>query len=550
MAVDDILQLGGIDIVAGGDDHPLHPLAEVHEAVLIHVAQVAGVQPDAPVVVAAQGGGGLLGVIHIAHHYAGAGDADLALDVRLHLGQGAGLHDLIEGIREGHADGAGPGIVLGGQAGGGDAFGGAVALPDLLSAAVGLQEGVHLPLQLRGQAVAAGEDALQEAQVRPLQLVRPQQGFEQGGHAGDQIGLLLQQNFGVGVHIELGHQNAGAARHQRRVDADAQAEAVEHGHDGEHLHVGDLVHGKAGGGDGLKRQGVEVQVAEHDALGGAGGAAGIEDRAALVKFPVVGGQHLAPSGGYHLVPQGIAALGQLLDGPGALGHGVEQVQRRGQLVGHTGDEDGHRLMELGLDLRHFVIELIQGQDGLGVGHVQIERDLLGGGQGMDHIGDGPDAVEGIEAVQRLGGVGHADGHPVALADAHAVQPLGRRLDALHEFGIGGLLAHEGVGNVIRLPPRRRGHHLIHGGVGIIQGGGRLAVVFQPGGGGGQAHSFSFLFEAQGERPFPALSGKSKAWLLFRRYFCYYNTGCIRFPVQKKSRQLGGTHLTTVQINWF
>ncbi len=54
MAVDDIFQLAGIDVVAGRDDHALDALREVDEAVLIHLAEVARMQPDASVVVAAK----------------------------------------------------------------------------------------------------------------------------------------------------------------------------------------------------------------------------------------------------------------------------------------------------------------------------------------------------------------------------------------------------------------------------------------------------------------------------------------------------------------
>ena len=55
MAVNHIFQLRGVDVIAGGNNHPLDPLAEIDEAVLIHPAQVAGVQPDPAFWVAAQG---------------------------------------------------------------------------------------------------------------------------------------------------------------------------------------------------------------------------------------------------------------------------------------------------------------------------------------------------------------------------------------------------------------------------------------------------------------------------------------------------------------
>ena len=447
------------------------------------MAQVSGVEPDPAIVMAAQGIGRLVGVVHIAQHDRRAGDADLSLDVGAHLVGGAGLHDLIVCIREGHADGALPGIVLGGQAGGGDALGGAVALPDLLGAVVLPQESVHLLLQLRAQAVAAGEDALQEAQVRPLQVLRPQQRLKEGRHAGDQVGLLLHKGLGVDLDVELGDEDAGAAGHQGGVNADAQAEAMEHRHDGKHLHIGDLLHGEAGGGNGLQGQGVKVQVGQHNALGGAGGAAGIEDGPAGIVAALLVRQTGVFPRLHHVVPQGIAGLGQLLHRPGRLGQGVQGTQRGGKLVRHPGNEDLRGVLQLGQDLRHLVVELVQGQDGLALGEVQVEGDLLGGGQGVDHIGDGPNAVQGIEAVQCLGGIGHADGHLVPLADAHFVQTLGGGLDALHKFRIGGLLAHEHIGHMVRMPLGSSLHHFIHGFVGIFQRSRCIPVIFQPGCGG-------------------------------------------------------------------
>ena len=355
-----------------------------------------------------------------------------------------------------------------------------------------VEEGVHLLFQLRGQAVAAGEDAPEEAEIRVFQVLRPEQGLEQGGHTGNQVGLLLHQGMRIGLHIELGNEHAGAPGNQRGMDADAQAEAVEHGHDGEHLHIGDFLHGEAGGGDGLKGQGVEVQVGEHDALGGAGGAAGVENGAAVLTGSLLGLQGHILSGLYHVLPQGIPGFGQLFDGPGPLGHGIQHAQGQGQLLGHSGNENFRGMFQLGQDSGHLVVELVQSQDGFAFGEIQIEGDLLGGGQGVDHIGDGAQVIEGVEAVQSLGGVGHADGHLIPLPDAHFVKTLGSGMDPAQKFPIGGLFAHEYIGDVVGLAFGGSGHHLIHGLVGIIQGGRRIAVIFQPGSGCGDAHLVLFL----------------------------------------------------------
>ena len=50
--------------------------------------------------------------------------------------------------------------------------------------------------------------------------------------------------------------------------------------------------------------------------------------------------------------------------------------------------------------------------------IGIKLDLLFCRQGMDHIGHTTYQVDGIEHIDSLGAVGHADGNPVSFADAH------------------------------------------------------------------------------------------------------------------------------------
>src|SRR5439155_14709203 len=42
------LELGGVDVLAAGDDHVLDPVADVEEAVRVDVAGVTGVEPAIP----------------------------------------------------------------------------------------------------------------------------------------------------------------------------------------------------------------------------------------------------------------------------------------------------------------------------------------------------------------------------------------------------------------------------------------------------------------------------------------------------------------------
>ncbi len=127
-----------------------------------------------------------------------------------------------------------------------------------------------------------------------------------------------------------------------------------------------------------------------------------------------------------------------------------------------------------------------------MGEIQVKGDLLGRGQGVDHIGHGADAVDGVEGVQRLGAVGHTDGDPVALLNAQGYQGPGRAVNALHKALIGGLLVHKLVGHQLGMLPGSVPDNLIDGLLGILQGLGGVAVKFQPRRTGGNAHIDLFL----------------------------------------------------------
>ena len=136
------------------------------------------------------------------------------------------------------------------------------------------QEGVDLVLQLHGQGVAAGEYAHEERHVELFQPGRAQQSLEQRRHAGDEVRVLFAQQVGIGPDVEIRHEDAAGSADERRVDADAEAEAVEHGHDGEHRAAADAF--IAAGCDGLQRKSVEIVAGKADALRRAGRTAGID----------------------------------------------------------------------------------------------------------------------------------------------------------------------------------------------------------------------------------------------------------------------------------
>ena len=331
VAIQNILQLGGIDVVTVGDDHALDALTEVDKALLVHHAQVAGVDPGEAVGVGLLGLGRLLRMVDVLQHHGGAGQADLALLTVGDLLLSAGLDDLVIGVREGNADGALLLLVDGGQAAGGDALGGAIALPDADGGAVVVEELVKALLQLNGQTVTAGEHTLQAAEVGPLDLLDPQQRLEQGGDAGDEIGLVLLDELGVALRGEAGDQDAVAAVGHHGVDGHAQSEAVEHGHDGQHL-VTRMEEGV--GSHDLGGQSVKVAVGEQDALGDAGGAAGVEDGGGIgvLALDAVDLHVLATL--KEILPQHHAGATGDLGVLAALGELIAHPQQGLELIGH------------------------------------------------------------------------------------------------------------------------------------------------------------------------------------------------------------------------
>ena len=439
-------------------------------------------EPDAAVVVAAEGIGSLFGVVHIAEHDGRAGDADFALDVRVDLVGGTGLDNFIISIREGDADGADAVIVLRGQAAGCDALGQAVALADLDGGVVRFQESVDLLFQLDGEAVAAAEDTLEAGEVGVFEFVGTEQRLEERRHAGDDVRLLFDEQVGIGVDVELRDKDAACAADEGRMDADAKAEAMEDRHDGEHLHAVDRR--EAGGRDGLKAERIEVHVGEQNALGGAGGAAGIEDGGTVVGIAQILRQGKAAlfAQAQELAPPHVTALFRGLGVFAAGGQCVADGEVRQELIFDFGDEELRTLvLQLGQDAGNLGIELVEREDGLGMGEVEIELDLAGGGKRMDHVADRADAIERVERAERLGAVRHADGDAVALVDAEREERAGHVVDLLQELRERRLFAHELIGVVFRELVGRGLDHLIDGFRRVVKVMRRVAVVFQPGG---------------------------------------------------------------------
>ena len=242
------------------------------------------------------------------------------------------------------------------------------------------------------------------------------------------------------------------------------------------MQVGIAAHGR-----GLQSQSVKVEVGKQDALGGAGGAAGIEDHRAFARLAVDGRQLriLRRARVHEVVPEGVLVglgqFGQLA----ALGHDKGVAQRRLQFIADAGDEHLYGMLQRRQYLLHLGVELVERQNGLALRGVEVKGDLARRGKGMDHRGNGADAVEGVESVHRLRRVGHGDGHAVAFADAKGPQRLGRGPYAGKEGAVIGLLAHELIGDAAGVAPRAVLDHLVHSLFRVVDGTRRVAVILQP-----------------------------------------------------------------------
>ena len=477
MCVQNILQLAGINIVPAGNDHTLDALLEIDKPVVVHIAQVAGVYPHPPIGVGLQGLRRLLGVSHIFHHHGRAGNADLTL---LAVGQAllrTGLYNVVVGIGERQPDGPLLRHMGRGQTACGHALGRAVALPHLNDRMVVKQELVKPLFQLDGKAVAAGEHALEEAQISALHRGQTQQGFVQGGYAGNKVAPVLQQQLGIALRGKAGHQHTPSALRKHRMNGNAQSEAVEHRHDRQHSVAG--AEHQVGGND-LLPQRIKIQIGKQNSLGNAGGAAAVQDHRRILAFlvhlvlPAVAGAHL-----HKFLPANNGCVsGDLLDLP-PLGQHIAHLNGLGKLVLDAGDDDIIKALHILANCLKLVVELVQRQSADAAGLLEVEFDLFFAGKRVYHVGNTAHQVHRIEHNHSLGTVGHANGDLIPLADPDSLQRTGAKVDLLHKLFIGGAAPHKVIGNVFGIFLGDLLYRLIHTPLKIIQRRRHIAQVGDP-----------------------------------------------------------------------
>ena len=236
------------------------------------------------------------------------------------------------------------------------------------------------------------------------------------------------------------------------------------------------------GGDDLLGQGIEIPIGEDDALGGAGGAAGVEDHrrvVCLAVHPEVLIKAVAAEIHELLPSDDRGVLGDLLD-LAALREHIARTDGLAQGILHGGDDDIHDAGILA-DMLKLIIELVQGDGGDGLRFIEIELNLFFRRQRVDHVSDAPHQVYGVEHIDGLWAVGHGDGHLVPGPDAQHLQALGAALDLLDHLFISGGLAHKIKGNVAGIGLGHLLQRLEHGAAEILQMHGYIPHMGGPGG---------------------------------------------------------------------
>ena len=221
-------------------------------------------------------------------------------------------------------------------------------------------------------------------------------------------------------------------------------------------------------GDDLLGEGVEVAVGEHDALGGAGSAAGVEDDGGVIVVPLYLVVVEAASGELHeVLPADDRSVFRYLRYLIALSDHVTGLQWLCQLVLDAGEDDVDDACILA-DGLYLAVELVKGDDRDAVGLIEVELYFLLARERMHHAGDSSDEVDGVEHVDGLRTVGHGDGHAVTLADADGLQGAGALLYLLDHPGVGGRLAHEIEGHVLGPAGCDGGDHVEHRALKVVQ----------------------------------------------------------------------------------
>ncbi len=392
--------VSGIDVVATGDDHVLLAVGDVEIALLVHIANVARVEPAGLAVgVGAQGVGRLGGQVPIALHDLGAVHDDLAdLADGQFLLAGLQVDDLEIGVGQGHADRVGLGPVYGVHGDTGAGLGQAVGLQHLASG-----DGLELILDLGRQGGRRTHGEAQGGEVVPISPREIEKADEHGRHAAVIGGLVGLDRFQHVDHVTgVGDLDHGLGIGHGDVEADRQAIAVKVGHDSQH----DIL-GLPALGPYLEHGGVgdQVIVAQLGAFGAAGGAAGVDEGRDLVGVDL-DGRRPGCAGHHVLEPVGVRVAGNvhLVALLFLLGQGKEELEDRRKVLFDVGNDDALQA-GVGPDALDPLIELAHDDKGGGSRVVDQVLDLAAHIERIAADHDAADAPDGKSGDGELGAVG-------------------------------------------------------------------------------------------------------------------------------------------------
>ena len=270
-----------------------------------------------------------------------------------------------------------------------------------------------------------------------------------GGHAGKQRRPFLRKILEHRLQLEARvHDDLGAA-------IDAQVHHHGHGEDveeGQHPHHAFLAHLQAfEPARALHGVGVEIGVAEHGALGYAGGAAGV-----LQYGDVAGGIDGGRLEGAVVVEElgegDVAAVIGHVGDVGALEERKQQAFGKGQHFGHVADDQrlDPGLLQHGL---HLGIERFQveGHHDVGLAVLDLVHKLVFGVERavVDHRAAGLENAE--IANHELRAVGQEEAHLDPLADTQLLEAGGGAAHHVADFAVAVLLAEKVEKGILRKP---------------------------------------------------------------------------------------------------
>ncbi len=274
---------------------------------------------------------------------------------------------------------------------------------------------------------AAGDDHAQVGEVPRTELLVLQQTVEQRIDPGNAVEAFLAQDHLHAFHVpRVGDEDIAPAQAHEHQAVHRQGKDVVQRQQGDVGFLLVLVQLVANPGLGLQQVGDDVAVAEHHALGIAGGAAGVLQEGQVVQV--------------HVHRQGIQGATLL--------HHLIEAQRPwqvepGHLLLHTAQDEVHcRALEgpeqvadgrhhhaldaaAGDDFFQGVGKVLEDHHGLGATVLEQMLEFVGGVQrvDVDHHRTGQNRAQQADRV--LQAVGHHQRHAVAFLHALALQPGGK-----------------------------------------------------------------------------------------------------------------------------